>query len=200
MENTPKCAVLFDMDGVLIDSYEAWFGLMNAAAKDFGYPPITREQFASIWGQGPDLDVELFFRRHTVEEVETYYNRHFHDYSKRVRVNSSAIEVFEALHRDDIGVAVITNTPSTIARDVLGVAELTPDVLVGGTDVARGKPAPDMVFKALETLGVAKEQALFVGDSHFDEEAAAAAGVRYIHYDIKENEPLDVVLGALSSL
>jgi phosphoglycolate phosphatase-like HAD superfamily hydrolase len=39
-----------------------------------------------------------------------------------------------------------------------------------------------------------------VGDSHFDEEAAAAAGVRYIHYDIKKKEPLDTVLGALSSL
>ena len=198
MKRNTKHAVLFDMDGVLVDSYEAWFRLMNTAAEKFGYAPITPEQFKNIWGQGPDLDVELFFTRHTVPEVEAYYNRHFRDFEQYVRANPSAKEVFRTLHDNGTGVAVITNTPSPIAQDVLRYAELHPDVLVGGTDVPRGKPAPDMVIKALATLGVSKERALLVGDSHFDKEAAAAAEVQFIHYNIGGNERLDSVLGTLA--
>ena len=80
MRATIYRAILFDMDGVLVDSYEAWFHLMNSAARELGYPPISRERFCDVWGQGPDLDVELFFTRHTIPEVEAYYNSHFRDY------------------------------------------------------------------------------------------------------------------------
>ncbi len=197
MKTHTKSAVLFDMDGVLVDSYEAWFRLINTAAEELGYAAITPEQFKDIWGQGPDLDVELFFTRHTVQEVATYYNQHFRDFKEYVRANSSSKEVFQTLHDKGFGVGVITNTPSPIAREVLGYAELHPDVLVGGTDVPRGKPAPDMVFKALETLGVSNEHAILVGDSHFDEEAASAAEVLFIPYDIKSGQRLDSVLGSL---
>ena len=197
MKTHTKSAVLFDMDGVLVDSYEAWFRLINTAAAELGYAAITPEQFGDIWGQGPDLDVELFFTRHTVQEVATYYNQHFRDFKEYVRANSSAKEVFQTLHGNDIGIGVITNTPSPIAREVLGHAELHPDVLVGGTDVPRGKPAPDMVFQALETLAVSNEHAILVGDSHFDEEAAAAADVTFIPYNIKSGQRLSSALGSL---
>jgi phosphoglycolate phosphatase-like HAD superfamily hydrolase len=55
-----------------------------------------------------------------------------------------------------------------------------------------------MVFKALETLQVSNEHALLVGDSHFDREAAAAADVQFIQYNIGGNERLDSVLGRLA--
>jgi hypothetical protein len=58
------------MDGVLVDSYEAWFHLVNAAARDLGYPPINADQFRKMWGQGVDLDVEILSTRHTVPEIE----------------------------------------------------------------------------------------------------------------------------------
>jgi phosphoglycolate phosphatase/AHBA synthesis associated protein len=182
------------MDGVLVDSYEAWFHLMNAAARELGYPSITREQFHDVWGQGPDLDVELFFTRHTVAEVEAYYNRHFRDYGEHVRSNPQAADVFATLRERGRGIAVITNTPSPIAREVLGFAGLEPDVLVGGTDVARGKPAPDMVLEALKLLDVSSHEAVLIGDSHFDRDAAAAAQVRFIPYSIEDGGRLDAFL------
>jgi HAD superfamily hydrolase (TIGR01509 family) len=180
-------AVLFDMDGVLVDSYEAWFYLMNAAAVELGYPPISREQFQGVWGQGPDLDVELFFTRHTVAQVAQYYNQRFRDYGERVRINRWAKPVFDALREQGRKIAVITNTPSPIARDLLSLANLEPHALVGGTDVARGKPAPDMVFKALKLLEVSHREAVFVGDSQFDHDAAMAARVRFEEYHIQKD-------------
>jgi phosphoglycolate phosphatase/AHBA synthesis associated protein len=185
------------MDGVLVDSYEAWFHLMNAAARELGYPPISREQFRDVWGQGPDLDVELFFTRHTVPQVEAYYNKHFRDYGEHLRSNPQARDVFSTLRDHGLGIAVITNTPSSIAREVLGFVDLEPDILVGGTDVARGKPAPDMVLKALESLDVSNHEAVLIGDSHFDREAAAAANVRFIPYNIEEDGRLDALLEVL---
>ena len=53
-------------------------------------------------------------------------------------------------------------------------------MLVGGTDVPRAKPAPDLVLRACERLGVAPGEAILVGDTRFDREAAAAAGVRFV--------------------
>jgi HAD superfamily hydrolase (TIGR01549 family) len=199
MQATSYRAVLFDMDGVLVDSYEAWFHLMNGAARELGYPPISRKQFPGVWGQGPDLDVELFFTRHSIAEVEAYYNRHFRDYGKHVRSNPRAREVFVTLRDRGLRIGVITNTPSPIAREVLGFARLEPDVLVGGTDVPRGKPAPDMVFRALESLEVTNREAVLIGDSHFDREAASAAQVRFIPYDIKDDGRLDALLEVLQS-
>jgi phosphoglycolate phosphatase/AHBA synthesis associated protein len=170
---------------------------MNSAARELGYPPISREQFRDVWGQGPDLDVELFFTRHTVPEVEAYYNRHFRDYGNHVRSNPRAGDVFSTLRDRGLGIAVITNTPSPIARDVLGFAGLEPDVLVGGTDVPRGKPAPDMVLDALKLLDVSNHEAILIGDSHFDREAAAAANVRFIPYNIADGSPLGTFLEKL---
>ena len=193
-------AVLFDMDGVLIDSYEAWFLLMNDAARHFGYPTVSRTSFHEVWGQGPDLDVELFFTGHTVAQVEAYYNRHFQDYADRVRKNEHASSAFALLRDAGLGIGVITNTPSPIARDVLSYVGLEPDVLVGGTDVPRGKPAPDMVYKALARLNVPIKNAVLIGDSDFDRGAAAAARIRYVHYNIQTGGHLDRVVEGLPEL
>jgi phosphoglycolate phosphatase/AHBA synthesis associated protein len=184
-------AVLFDLDGVLVDSYQAWFHLINAAARDLGYPAISPERFQEIWGQGVDLDVEVFFTRHTVPEVEGYYTRHFREHASYIDTNPQSREVFAALRERGCGIAIITNTPSLIAREVITHAGLEPDILVGGTDVPHGKPAPDMVFRALESLGVSTEEAILVGDSRFDREAAAAAGVRFAAYGTEGEIRLD---------
>lgn len=190
-------AVLFDMDGVLVDSYDAWFHLMNAAARDLGYPAISRERFREVWGQGPDLDVELFFTRHTVVQIEQYYNRRFQDYAQYVRPNPHAKKVFSELRRRGVRIAVITNTPSPIAGEILRRVGIEPDVLVGGTDVPRGKPAPDMVLEAMDLLQVTKTQSVLVGDSHFDREAAQGAGIRFLRYNIETDGDLNAALGRL---
>src|SRR5438105_4407538 len=62
-------AVLFDLDGVLVDTYEAWFSLMNAAVRDMGFPPVARERFRASWGQSTEADARDFFPGRAVEEV-----------------------------------------------------------------------------------------------------------------------------------
>jgi HAD superfamily hydrolase (TIGR01509 family) len=186
-----KSAVLFDLDGVLVDSYEVWFRLVNAAARDLGYPAIPREKFHETWGQGVQTDVKVFFVRHTVDEIERYYNDYFAEHARHVKVDPQAEAVFAGLRGRGASIAVITNTPSPAARLLLEMARVDPDVLVGGTDVPRGKPAPDMVLRAVELLGTTVERSVVVGDSRFDRDAAGTAGVRFIGFGIDGDERID---------
>ncbi len=63
-------AVLFDLDGVLVDSYALWFHLLNAVARKLRYPAISREMFASNWGQAIEADVHLENLEQVVELVD----------------------------------------------------------------------------------------------------------------------------------
>jgi HAD superfamily hydrolase (TIGR01509 family) len=172
-------AVLWDLDGVLIDSYEVWFHLLNETARAFGAAPVSREVFADGWGQGIEKDVELFPGR-TIPEIEAYYHAHFMNHATHLRVDPDARAVIAALRAAGLGQALITNTPGPLAKRILDSAGLELDLVVGGTDVPRGKPAPDMVLEACRLLRVAPAEALVVGDSRYDRDAAAAAKVRFV--------------------
>jgi phosphoglycolate phosphatase/AHBA synthesis associated protein len=184
-------AVLFDLDGVLVDSYRVWFHLVNGAARELGYPPISPEAFRSSWGQGIEADVEKFFPRHSVAEIEIYYGDHFRDHLEHLGVVPEVPRVFETLRERSLGTAVITNTPAPVAWDMVNRAGGTPDLLVGGTDVSRPKPAPDMVLRACELLEIAAGEALVVGDSRYDREAARAAGTAFAGLGIEGDVRLD---------
>ena len=197
MRESTVRAVLFDMDGVLVDSFEAWLCLMNATALHLGCPPVGREQFRAVYGQPTEEDVRMFFPGHTVTEVEAFYDAHFGDYTQHVEANPDAPRVLAALRRMGVRIGVITNTPSTLARRILEGLGLVPDELVGGSDVPAAKPAPDMVLRACDLLDVAPEKALVVGDSTYDRQAAAAARVRFaglgIDGDVRLQRLSDVI-------
>lgn len=173
-------AVLWDLDGVLIDSYEVWFHLLNQTSRVFGGIPISREVMRAGWGQGIAADVERFFPHKTIAETEAYYHAHFMEHARHLQVDPDASAVTEELRRRGFGQALITNTPSPLAIEILRAAGLALDSVVGGTDVPRAKPAPDMVHEACRRLGASSREAIVVGDSRYDREAALGAGVRFV--------------------
>lgn len=184
-------AVLFDLDGVLIDSREAWFQVLNAAARDLGHATIPRTAFDASFGQGIEADAGTFFRGTPVATLDAYLASHFLDHAAHVVVNPDAAPVLQALARRGARTAVVTNTHTGLARETVRGAGLEPDLVVGAHDVPRSKPAPDMVLLACERLGVAPARAVLVGDSRFDRDAAYAAGVRFIGYGIEGDATLE---------
>ena len=175
-------ALLFDLDGVLVETYGVWHAVINAFARERGYPPISDEAMQASWGQGVDADARTFFPGTSVAELEGFYNSRFADHLDGLSVMPGASRVTGRIRAAGVPTAVVTNTPAPLARDLLRRAGVEPDVLVGGTDVPRPKPAPDIVLRACELLGVVPEDAAVVGDSEFDRRAARAAGARFIGF------------------
>jgi phosphoglycolate phosphatase/AHBA synthesis associated protein len=189
-------AVLFDLDGVLVHSEAAWLPLMNAAAEAFGCPAIPPDAFEESFGQGMEADIERFYQGRSVEELSRYFVDHFREHSGGLRVNPAAAQVMATLRSRGYRTAVITNTPSPLAREILATAGLQAEVLVGSGDVPREKPAPDMVIRACRLLSVSCPEALVVGDSRYDREAAEAAGCRFAGLGIEG----EIELADLSAL
>jgi HAD superfamily hydrolase (TIGR01509 family) len=196
----PPRAVLFDMDGVLLHSYDAWMGLVRAAGRDLAGIEITPEEFASTWGQGVAADVERFFRASTEAEVARYYETHFEEHAGGLRVDPEAAPLLEALRARGVPTAVVTNTPVALARRILAAAGLAPGEVIGADEVPRAKPAPDIVLEACRRLAVAPAAALVVGDSAFDREAAAAAGAAFLGVGQAGGELTAARLGAVLRL
>jgi HAD superfamily hydrolase (TIGR01509 family) len=176
--------VLFDLDGVLVESRAVWFEVMRAIARKFGYPEVSAEQMEHAWGQGIAEDARLFYPGLTVEQLEAEYNLMFRRYVQHLQVEPHGPWVLKELRANRIRVAVVTNSPSEVARAMLDEARVDPDVLVSGTDVCEPKPAPDGILAALTRLQLTAAEALFVGDTNFDREAARRARVGFAGYRI----------------
>lgn len=175
-------ALLFDLDGVLVETYTVWHAVINAFARERGYPQVSDEAMRAAWGQGVDADARTFFPGTPVADLEAFYNARFADHLDDLGVMPGAARVTGCIRAAGIPTAVVTNTPAPLARELLRRAGVKPDVLVGGTDVPRPKPAPDIVLRACELLGVLPGDAAVVGDSEFDRQAARAAGARFVGF------------------
>lgn len=173
-------AILFDLDGVLVDSYAVWFHLMNQTARELGYSEISQERYRESWGQSTLADRDRFFPGHSVSEVERFYQEHYFQHLEHLVVPGDVPEVFRRLRAERIATAVVTNTQKSLATSIVERSGATPDVVVGGGDAARGKPAPDPLLLAARLLNVAPEDAWMVGDTTFDQEAATGAGIWFV--------------------
>jgi AHBA synthesis associated protein len=173
-------AVLFDLDGVLIDSYEVWFHLLNQAARELGYPTIAHELYHECWGQSTSADRDRFFPRHSLNEVEDFYRKHYFEHIDLLRVPEEVPSVFDRLRALRIRTSVVTNTQTSLATLLVQRTGGRPDAIVGGGDAPFGKPAPDLLLVACERLEVGPESAWMVGDSVYDREAARAAGTFFV--------------------
>jgi phosphoglycolate phosphatase/AHBA synthesis associated protein len=192
-ERSEPVAVLFDLDGVLIDSFEAWFRVVNRARRAFGFEDATRETFAEGWGQGVGDDIDHLFPGRTFEEVDGYFTDHLMKEAEHIVVDPDAKAVLERLREDGHPLAIVTNTRSALAAKMLtglGLADLV-DACVASGDVPRDKPAPDMVLEACWRLEHTPDEAVMVGDSRFDREAARAANVLFVGFRAEGDRSVD---------
>jgi phosphoglycolate phosphatase len=189
-------AVLFDLDGVLVDSHEVWWDVVNDAARAFGQPEVDRARFSSVWGQGISADVEKLYPGRTHEDVEAAYEAAFGRHGKKIRVNPEGPTVLRDLRSMDVASACVTNTQIGLAHAILRAAGLDGlfDGVQGMAKGIREKPAPDLLLTALDAIGAPASDALMVGDTRYDEEAARAAGTAYLRYDLREGTSLSAAL------
>ena len=156
-----------------------------------------------LWCRPTDdegASVEVWWPGASIDRLEAFYDASFERHLEEVRLEPLGPPVFAALRSRGLPVAVVTITHRKMARSLLDRAGLAPDELVCGTDVPRSKPAPDMILEACRRLGTTPARSLVVGDSHYDREAARAAGAPFAGLGIAGDwslARLDQVLDAL---
>jgi HAD superfamily hydrolase (TIGR01509 family) len=190
-------AVLFDMDGVLVFSEDAWFAVYNETLTHFGHPTISRAAFDAIYGNGTEADRAAYMPERTVAEIDAAYARFFEARLDRIRPNPEAADALRALQRMGVATSVATNTNRPLADRILEAQGLRPllDAVTGADEAGAGKPDPAVVRLAASRVGVALDACLFVGDSRYDEEAARRAPVRFVGFRHGTGERLETLEG-----
>ncbi len=179
-----RWAVLFDLDGTLLDTV----GLILASVRHaFAEHPGPRPTDADwIAGIGQPLRVQLRPYAADAEALERLVERyrvHFRaNHDAGTRCFPGALDAVRLLHERGHPVGAVTSKMTELAGRALRHVGLAPwiDVVVGADSCARHKPDPEPVWLALERLGRGPAEAVLVGDSPHDIAAAAAAGVATI--------------------
>ena len=165
-------AVLFDMDGTLLDTLADMAAAVNRILSVHGYPLRTVEEVRAFVGNGarklmeralpPDVTGDAF--EALLEEYRQWYEAHA---CVRTAPYPGVPAVLAALHRAGVRCAVVSNKPDGATREL--AARFFPGLpAFGQRDGIPAKPAPDMVYHALAELGVEASAAAYVGDSEVD--------------------------------
>lgn len=175
--------VILDCDGVLFDSSAANVGFYNAILARMGHSALDAEgERMAHWMGSPELLSRLFGHDETLHRSAREVAKAL-DYTPFLHLMTPVPALFETLGRlrERGPTALATNRGSTIPQLLDHFALRAHfDVVVGLLDVARPKPAPDMLLHCLERLDVPPAQAVYVGDSVTDHLAAQAAGIDFV--------------------
>jgi beta-phosphoglucomutase len=173
-------AILFDLDGVLVDACDWHYEALNAALKEAGCGGINREAHVATYN-GLPTRVKLQMLG-IPDDVAAKINREKQRHTLDIIRNSATImhekiELHEYLKSEGIKIACVTNSIGETAREMLVSTGQMPyiDLLVSNEMVARNKPYPDCYNHAIETLGTNPQECLCVEDSPKGIEAAVAS-------------------------
>lgn len=180
-------AVIFDIDGTLVDSVDLHARAWQQAFRHFGHEvpyPRIRQQI----GRGSDQIIPMFLSPEEAKQVgdklDQYRGELFkREYLPQVRGFPGVRELFQRLHRDGVRIALASSAKEdelAAYKRAAGIEDLV-ETATASEDVEHTKPAPDVFQAALEKLGNPDPRSvLVVGDSPYDGEAAARAGLRTI--------------------
>ena len=176
--------VAFDCDGVLFDSTQANIAYYNTILSHFGHPSMTPDQFKYVHMHTVDNALAFLFPEpDALEKAQAYRSQmSYRPFLKYMEIEPHLRKVLSDL-RPQFKTAIATNRSDTMIP-LLEAHRLESefDLVVRSMDVPNPKPHPDLLLLLLDHFRIEPTQAVYVGDSELDEQAARAAGVPLIAY------------------
>ena len=206
-------AVLFDLDGTLLDTIADLADAANLALAELGRPARTQDEIHSFVGKGIPHLVRRCMTEGTqateaeIEHAVAVFRRHYARVNGvRTRIYPGVTDTLDAMRARGLRLAVVTNKAEAFTLPLLERMAIAHyfDAVVSGDTLPVKKPDPAVVNLACERLGVSAAEALMIGDSANDALAAQGAGmpVLLVTYGYSEGVPVDSIEcdGLLSSL
>ncbi len=177
-------AVIFDLDGTLLDTLDDIADSINAMLNEYGYPNISRERVRAIIGSGAkkliaDALPEKLSDEEFIKRLETYNRIYNASGSPKTKLFGGVKEVLSELKNRGYRLAVLSNKPQHSTDKVAEkyLSGLGFDFIGGQSDKIKCKPDPAGALYVVDKLGVKPENAYLVGDGETDVLAAINAGI-----------------------
>lgn len=193
-------AVVFDLDGTLLNTLEDLTDSTNYALKKCGFKTRSLDEVRRFVGDGMPLLIERALPENALksdfDKCYELFCRHYKtNMENKTAPYDGVCELLERLKERGLKLAIVTNKGDFAAQQLCDEMFPCVDTVVGGSPELPKKPAPDGVYIALERLGVEKSQAVFVGDSQVDYKTAVNAGLDCISvlWGFREREELEAI-------
>jgi len=176
----PPRAVVFDLDGTLLDSYAAIHEALSLVLEAFGRPPVTVDETRRMVGHGLEsLVARAVGAGNLASGVKIFRERYEKIGPASSTLLPGADDLTRRLREAGIPIAIASNKPARFSREILeALGILGRFAFVGGPDDGfPPKPAPHMVFMALATMGARGPGSVYVGDMPVDVATARAAQI-----------------------
>jgi len=177
-------AVIFDCDGVMFDTTDANTAYYNRILQHLGRPELTPEQFAYCHMHTVDNALKFLFEDAGQLDAALAFRRKmgYREFIPMMAIEPHLKPLLQRL-RPGIKTAVGTNRSDTMdtVMEIHGLADAF-DLVVTSRDVPAPKPAPDILNRVLDHFRIGAEEAIYIGDSSLDEQAAQAAGIPLVAY------------------
>ncbi len=175
-------AIIFDLDGTLIDSSEAIVECFEFALRQTGHSPGDPQLIRRNIGTSLERMFSLFTNGDTTQLVRLYRERYGQVFLEKSYLLPGVKETLDTLSDRGYRLGIATTKPRYFAEPILenlGIRRFF-DAVAGGEEVTRLKPAPDLLQLALSRLGAPSDETFYVGDHPVDVEAARSAGLQII--------------------
>jgi phosphoglycolate phosphatase len=216
----PIAAVLFDLDGTLLDTAADIALALNGAVTEFGWSPVPADAVRAMIGRGAPMLIRRLAaaQNRPLDEADhaamtarflEHYGALQDSGQSTARPFAGVSEALRELHAAGLRLGIVTNKQRRFAVSLMRQLALDAwlDCIVGGDSCERRKPDPQPLLVACQSLRVPAAQALMVGDSTNDVQAARAAGIPVlcVPYGYNEGEdpralPCDAIIESLALL
>lgn len=176
-------AVLFDMDGTVLDTLDDLADSVNRSLREFGLPEVSRFQVGQSLGNGAK-----YLIRHCLpegsdealcEQVLSFYKPWYDAHCLiKTKPYDGILQLMETLRADGVSQAIISNKPDSAVQEL--AEAFFPglmDVVIGESPAVKRKPSPDTVLAAASQMGLMASDCVYIGDTEVDLETARNAGM-----------------------
>ena len=195
-------AVLFDVDGVLIDSFEANLKLYQDLMVKAGYRPPTREEFPDIFHLTMWDGIEKLTQLTGKEEIRKIWTMAYDEIRYPLELLKTPMRLEETIQilYEHYRLGIVTNRTRVYEVPHLAKLQSYFKIAVAYQDTVNHKPHPEPLLLAAKRLDVLPEESVYVGDVENDVQAGRAAGMKVVIYSKEHLASADACVTSFSQL